>query len=88
MTIAKQKAAHIWERDQHDWYVEPFECSLALFGAEDIPGPVWDPACGMGANPMGRSPVRPFGNRIGYRRTDQGYWIPRRLLHAFQSAGL
>lgn len=48
MAITKKKEAHIWKRDQHDWYVEPIECSLALFSIECILGPIWDPACGMG----------------------------------------
>lgn len=48
MAITKGKAAHIWERDEHDWYVEPYECSMALFDVEDIAGPIWDPACGLG----------------------------------------
>lgn len=48
MAIAKQKRAHIWHRDEHDWYVEPPECSLGLLHVEKIVGPVWDPACGIG----------------------------------------
>lgn len=43
-----KKNAHIWERDPHDWYVEPIECSLALFAEESYEGRVWDPACGLG----------------------------------------
>jgi hypothetical protein len=42
------KKAHIWDRDKHDWYVEPFECSAALFAIETFRGTIWDPACGMG----------------------------------------
>jgi len=48
MSIARKKEAHIWERDPHDWYVEPLECSLALFDLEIFSGTIWDPACGMG----------------------------------------
>ena len=48
MAVSREKAAHIWERDEHDWYVEPYECSLALFEAEEMPDPIWDPACGLG----------------------------------------
>jgi hypothetical protein len=48
MVIAKAKQSHIWERDQHDWYVEPHECSFTLFELEKFTGPVWDPACGLG----------------------------------------
>lgn len=48
MPVVRQKDAHIWERDPHDWYVEPPECSAALFAMSDFSGVVWDPACGMG----------------------------------------
>jgi len=48
MAIQKQKKSHIWDRDPHDWYVEPTECSLALFDLEQFDGTIWDPACGMG----------------------------------------
>ena len=48
MAISKKKDAHIWERDENDWYVEPVECSRALFAEVPISGTVWDPACGMG----------------------------------------
>ncbi len=48
MAITKIKKSHIWDRDPHDWYVEPHECSLALFDLETFEGPVWDPACGIG----------------------------------------
>jgi hypothetical protein len=48
MPIVKEKLAHLWERDPHDWYVEPSECSAALFSMEYFEGVVWDPACGLG----------------------------------------
>jgi hypothetical protein len=48
MAQMKVKDAHIWERDEHDWYVEPPECSAALFALEEFSGVVWDPACGVG----------------------------------------
>lgn len=48
MAIVREKLAHLWERDEHDWYVEPSECSKALFDLEAFEGPVWDPACGIG----------------------------------------
>lgn len=48
MAEKKKKDAHLWERDIHDWYVEPFECSRALFQTETFQGPIWDPACGFG----------------------------------------
>lgn len=48
MAIERAKQAHIWDRDPDDWYVEPPECSDALFKVEDFSGVVWDPACGIG----------------------------------------
>ena len=48
MSIDKKKNAHLWVRDKNDWYVEPVECSAALFAEEDFRGGVWDPACGTG----------------------------------------
>ena len=48
MRNKKPKQAHLWERDPNDWYVEPFECSAALFAMERFEGAIWDPACGSG----------------------------------------
>lgn len=48
MSIDKKKNAHLWVRDENDWYVEPRECSAALFAEENFEGGVWDPACGTG----------------------------------------
>lgn len=48
MATLKTRDAHIWERDELDWYVEPYECSAALFAMEEFAGRVWDPACGIG----------------------------------------
>jgi len=48
MVALRKKEAHLWDRDENDWYVEPKVCSLALFSQEDFSGKVWDPACGMG----------------------------------------
>lgn len=48
MAKLREKQSHLWERDEFDWYVEPRECSLALFRHENFFGKVWDPACGSG----------------------------------------
>lgn len=48
MSTLRKKDAHLWDRDLHDWYVEPKRCSLALFNFMKFEGPIWDPACGMG----------------------------------------
>ena len=44
----REKKAKIWERDEHDFYVEERRASQALFAAERFVGRVWDPACGSG----------------------------------------
>ena len=44
----KAKESHIFDRDPHDFYVEPSWAVEALLDAEDLPAPIWDPACGYG----------------------------------------
>lgn len=46
-TVSKLDA-HIWEREAHEHYVEPFWCSQRLFDEEKFRGPVFDPCCGFG----------------------------------------
>lgn len=46
--IAAPKAAHIWDREEHEHYVEPEWCSQRLFQVEPFVQEVWDPACGFG----------------------------------------
>lgn len=48
MTIAAEKAAHIWERDGLDWYVEEPRAAAELLKVERFVGHVWDPCCGQG----------------------------------------
>lgn len=43
-----QKNAHLWERVEHDWYVEEREPTAELFKREHFPGTIWDPCCGRG----------------------------------------
>ena len=45
---AREKKAHIFDRDQRDWYVEEARASEALFRTEKFVGDIWDPACGGG----------------------------------------
>lgn len=44
--VAKQ--AHVFARDDLDWYVEPQDCTTALLAVERFQGAVWDPCCGGG----------------------------------------
>jgi hypothetical protein len=48
--IVKKTArlAHNWERDPHDWYIEPVWVSRRLFEEEIFEGEILDPACGWG----------------------------------------
>jgi hypothetical protein len=46
--LATPRLAHNFERDEHDWYVEPIWCSQRLFEEEKFDGEVWDPCCGWG----------------------------------------
>jgi len=52
MTIAKIENSHIWERQEHEHYVEPEWCSQRLFDVEKFNGAIWDPACGFGRIPI------------------------------------
>lgn len=44
-------AAHVWEREEHEHYVEPFWPSERLFAVEPFVQEIWDPACGFGRIP-------------------------------------
>jgi hypothetical protein len=40
-----------YERAANEWYVEPAWCVNAMANVIDLPGTIWDPACGMGTIP-------------------------------------
>jgi hypothetical protein len=42
------KNAHVWERDPHDWYVEPESATAELLTVERFIGDIHDPCCGGG----------------------------------------
>lgn len=46
--IAKAEQSHIWQRQEHEHYVEPEWCSRRLFEVEQFEDPIWDPCCGFG----------------------------------------
>lgn len=48
MSAPRAIAAHKWDRESHEHYVEPEWCSRRLFDVEKFEGPIWDPACGFG----------------------------------------
>lgn len=43
-----ERKAHIFQRDNLDWYVEPKFATEALLKVERFSGRIWDPACGQG----------------------------------------
>lgn len=48
MAETKMKNAHVWERGDHDWYVEPTRVTEQLLKEEGFPGHTHDPCCGGG----------------------------------------
>lgn len=44
----RQKQAHVWDREEHDHYVEPVWCTERLLEREPFSGTIWDPCCGFG----------------------------------------
>lgn len=46
--LARPSKARVFDRAQHDWYVEEARASAGLFKAERFVGGVHDPACGRG----------------------------------------
>lgn len=45
---AAAKNAHVWERDDLDWYVEPKRATEQLLTVERFVGRIHDPSCGQG----------------------------------------
>ena len=44
----RERGAHIWRRDELDWYQEPGRCTAQLLARERFVGDVHDPCCGGG----------------------------------------
>jgi len=57
MSVLKEKAAKLWERDPNDWYVEGRRPSQQLFNAEKFVGKIHDPCCG-GCDDVGGSIIK------------------------------
>lgn len=49
--IKRAENSHIWQREEHEHYVEPEWCSRRLFEEEFFQGPIHDPCCGFGRIP-------------------------------------
>lgn len=61
--LKRPEASHIWQREEHEHYVEPEWCSKRLFEVEKFEGEIFDPCCGFGRIPeaakaAGHYPVR------------------------------
>ena len=42
------KKAHLWKRDEHEFYIEPERCTTQLCAVERFVGAIHDPSCGQG----------------------------------------
>ncbi len=49
--IKRPEHSHIWQREEHEHYVEPAWCSRRLFDVETFIGAIDDPFCGFGMIP-------------------------------------
>lgn len=49
--LKRAENSHIWEREEHEHYVEPEWCSQRLFEVEKFDGVIHDPCCGFGRIP-------------------------------------
>lgn len=78
--------AHVWARDEHDWYVEPVRATQALLSVERFVGEVYDPACGGGniVTTLRTAGYLAFGTDIVERVTGPVIWF--RGVHDFLSA--
>jgi hypothetical protein len=63
-----------YERDEHDWYVEPEWAARAIFEKVAFQGAIHDPCCGMGTIVKAAKPHRSHGADI----VDRGYGFPVR----------
>jgi hypothetical protein len=69
--IATPVAAHNWQREKHEHYVEPHWTSERLFAEEKFEGPIWDPCCGFGRIPD--AAVKAGLGAIGTDIVDRGW---------------
>lgn len=72
---ARDKRAHLWDRADDEWYVEPVRATRQLLDLEAFSGDVWDPACGQGniIAACEENGLRAFGTDI--RRRVEAPWF-------------
>lgn len=77
--------AHIWPREQDEWYVEPRWCSERLFKEEVFIGAIYDPACGLGriVESALNAGLRAYGSDIVHRG-----WDSTRTPHDFLTSSI
>lgn len=69
--IKRVENSHIWQREEHEHYVEPEWCSRRLFEVENFFPGIWDPCCGFGTIPKAALKMDYFA--IGTDKVDRGY---------------
>lgn len=80
--VTRQKNAQVWERDDHDWYVEESRATDVLLTKERFVGKVWDPACGQGniVEALCAAGYQAFGSDIVRRTEARWFWGERDFL--------
>lgn len=69
--INRPENSHIWQREEHEHYVEPEWCSRRMFEEEAFVGMIWDPACGFGRIPL--AAIEAGYTAAGTDIVDRGY---------------
>jgi hypothetical protein len=78
----QKRDTHIFTKEKHGWYVEPFWVSERLFQQESFPGPIFDPACGFGTivHAARAAGHKALGADIVDRRTSRFVFLRRDFL--------
>lgn len=68
----RQLNAHLWDRVDNEWYVEPSWVAERLFEEIEFKGTVYDPCCGMGRIPLAamKCGLRALGSDLVHRGWD------------------
>jgi hypothetical protein len=74
--LKRERKAHIFERDEFDWYCEPPEATRLLLSVERFHGTVYDPSCGGGniVTTFLNARYEAFGSDI-VDRTNRASWF-------------
>lgn len=79
MFDTKAKAAHVWQRDSLDWYIEPERVTEQLCDVERFVGDIIDPCCGTGniVRALSRRGYPAIGADIVRRVPENTSWFAR-----------